>query len=153
MNNVYAQIFELLESLHMGIKEAIAELPQEAIDWSPGEGINSLGVLVIHTAGAERYWIGDVIGRDPSGRVRDDEFIVEGLSAANLFKRLDEVFSHSQRTLATLELEDLDSVCTSPRDGRKLSVAWCLAHALEHTALHLGHIQITKQWWQQIIQK
>jgi len=153
MINVYAQIFDRLESLHMGIKEAIEELPLEAIDWSPGNGINSLGVLVIHTAGAERYWIGDVIGRDPSGRVRDDEFLVEGLNAANLIERLDEVLSHSHKTLATLELEDLDTVCTSPHDGRKFSVAWCLAHALEHTALHLGHIQITKQWWQQKMQE
>jgi ankyrin repeat protein len=28
-------------------------------------------------------------------------------------------------------------------------VAWCLAHALEHTALHLGHMQITRQLWEQ----
>ena len=153
MLDVCAQTFERLESLHMDIKEAIEELPQEAIDWSPGMEINSLGVLVIHTAGAERYWIGDVIGRDPSGRVRDDEFLVVGLSATRLITRLDEVLSHSHKTLTTLELEDLDTVCTSPRDGRKFSVAWCLVHTLEHTALHLGHMQITRQWWQQIIQK
>jgi len=28
-------------------------------------------------------------------------------------------------------------------------VAWALAHALEHTALHLGHIQIGRELWQE----
>lgn len=29
------------------------------------------------------------------------------------------------------------------------TVAWRLAHALEHTALHLGHMEITRQLWEQ----
>jgi hypothetical protein len=28
-------------------------------------------------------------------------------------------------------------------------VGWALLHALEHTAIHLGHIQITQQLWDQ----
>jgi len=28
-------------------------------------------------------------------------------------------------------------------------VAWALLHALDHTAQHLGHMQITRQLWDQ----
>ena len=30
-----------------------------------------------------------------------------------------------------------------------LGVAWALLHALEHTAIHLGHMQIMRQLWEQ----
>jgi hypothetical protein len=51
--------------------------------------------------------------------------------------------------LEKLTLKDLETLSISPRDGRKLTVAWALAHALEHTALHAGHMQIMRQLWEQ----
>ena len=51
--------------------------------------------------------------------------------------------------LEGLALPDLEATRVSPRDGRTFTVVWCLAHALEHTALHLGHIQVTRQLWDQ----
>ena len=149
MQDAYAEIFERMGSLHSDMEQAIERLPQEALDWIPAPEINSLSVLVTHTAGAERYWIGDVIGQDESGRVREDEFHVKGISAEKLIESLDETLSHTRGVLASLNLEDLEVVCTSPRDGRKFTVAWSLAHALEHTALHLGHMQIIRQLWDQ----
>jgi len=58
---------ERLQALHESIESAIEGLPQAALDWVPGPDMNSFAVLVTHVAGAERYWIGDVAGRDPSG--------------------------------------------------------------------------------------
>ena len=145
----YIEIFDRLEALHSGNKQAIDGLPQEALDWVPGSELNSLCVLVIHTAGAERYWIGDVIGGNLSDRVREEEFHAKGISVKGLNDRLDEVLSHSQSVLNALDLNDLETTRTSPRDSREVTVAWSLAHALEHTALHLGHIQIIKQLWDQ----
>jgi uncharacterized damage-inducible protein DinB len=149
MLEAYADIIERLESLHSEMKQAISGLPQTALDWVPGPDINSLSVLVMHTAGAERYWIGDVIGRDDSGRVRGAEFRVKGINTDKLNDRLDEVLSHSRGVLAKLNLDDLETLRTSTRDGREVTVTWSMAHALEHTALHLGHMQIIRQLWDQ----
>ena len=124
-------------------------LSTEALDWTPGPDMNSLGVLAIHVAGAERYWIGDVVGRDPSDRDRSAEFRARGLDAAALKAHLAETLVHSQGVLEGLALPDLEASRVSPRNGREFTVAWCLAHALEHTALHLGHMQITRQLWEQ----
>ena len=33
-------------------------------------------------------------------------------------------------------------------DAREFTVAWCLLHALEHSAVHLGHMQIVRQLWE-----
>lgn len=138
-----------LHILHDNILQAIEGLPPAALDWVPGPDMNSIAVLVVHTVGAERYWIGDVVARDPSGRDRAAEFRVQGLDAPTLKKRLGDTLAHTRGVLHGLVLQDLEGIRISPRDGREFTVAWALAHALEHTAMHTGHIQIMRQLWEQ----
>ena len=147
MFSILEGYWECLQGLHAGIERTIKSLPLEALDWVPGPDMNSLGVLAVHVAGAERYWIGDVVGRDPSGRDRSAEFLTRGLDAATLRARLAATLAHSQAVLERLALPDLEATRVSPRDGRIFAATWCLAHALEHTALHLGHMQLTRQLW------
>ncbi len=135
--------------LHSTVESIIDELPQAALSWTPGLDMNSPCVLIVHLAGAEQYWIGNVVGRDPSERDRDAEFQVQGLNAEALKVRLGKTLTHSREVLTTLTLEDLEKKRVSPRDGREFTVGWALTHALEHTALHVGHLQITQQWWKQ----
>ena len=142
MHEFIESFYDRLESLHQGVSEAIADLPQEALDWVPAPSTNSIAVLVVHLSGAERFWIGDVAGQDPSGRVRSEEFETHGLETAELEDLLQRTLAHSHAVLRQLTLEDLDAPRLSPRDGSTYSVAWALNHALEHTAIHLGHIQI-----------
>ena len=148
MHPFAAEWFRILETLHGEIEQALDGLPQTALDWSPGPEINSLAVLVTHIAGAERYWVGDVVAQEPSGRDRPAEFQTRGLDAAALQVRLAGVLAYTRGVFERLALDDLDAVRVSPRDGREFTVAWCLGHVLEHTALHTGHIQLTRQWWE-----
>jgi uncharacterized damage-inducible protein DinB len=138
-----------LQGLHADMLGALGGLPAVALDWVPGPGMNSITVLVVHTVGAERYWVGDVVGCDPSGRDRAAEFRAQGLDAATLKQRLDDTLAHTRGVLEGLTLQDLQAIRVSPRDGREYTVAWALAHALEHTAIHVGHIQIMRQLWEQ----
>lgn len=140
---------ERLQALYAGIIQIIEGLPPAALDYMPHQGMNSLTVLAVHVAGATRYWIGDVAGQDPSGRDRDAEFRAHGLDGTILMDRLAKALDHSRTVLEGLALSDLEATQVSPRDGRQFTVAWCLAHALEHTALHLGHMQLTCQLWEQ----
>jgi uncharacterized damage-inducible protein DinB len=144
--DAYAQ---QLQALHDGMVQVIAELPPAALDWVPGPNMNSLVVLAVHVAGAERYWIGDVVGQEPSGRDRDAEFRARRLDADTVRTRLATSLEHSRRVLDKLIAPDLEALRTLPRDGQQFTVAWCLFHALEHIALHLGHMQLTRQLWEQ----
>jgi uncharacterized damage-inducible protein DinB len=149
MINFYQDYLNRLDELHTNIEQAIKDLPQDSLDWSPGEGMNSIAVLIVHLTGAERYWIGDVALGDTSGRDRATEFSVSRIPLAALQARLVDSSAYAQNALTRLTLGDLVQERVSPRDGRKFSVAWALLHALEHTAIHLGHIQITRQLWEQ----
>jgi hypothetical protein len=147
MHPVYEEIVRRFEDLHTQIAQAIVGLGPEALDWTPGPEMNAISVLVVHTTGAERYLLGDVVARDPSGRVREAEFRPQGLDAAALGERLARSRAYVRGVLETLSVDDLPAARTFPRDGHAVSVAWAVLHALEHTEQHSGHIQLTRQLW------
>jgi uncharacterized damage-inducible protein DinB len=138
-----------LTALHDDIKQAIATLPTAAFDWVPGPEMNSIAVLIVHTVGAERYWIGEVAGGQPSGRDRPAEFQTEGLNETDLVRHLDGALAVSEGTLAQLMPEDLTALRHSAIHNRDCTAMWALLHALKHTATHLGHIQLTRQMWEE----
>ena len=138
-----------LEELHGDIEQAIEGLRDDALDWVPGRDMNSIGVLVVHVAGAERYWIGDVVARDSLRRDRQAEFRVQGLGATALKERLANTLAYVRGAMEKLSLDQLEAVRISRRNQRQFTVGWSLAHALAHTAIHVGHIQLTRQLWDQ----
>ncbi|MBK8049787.1 MAG: DUF664 domain-containing protein [Anaerolineales bacterium] len=145
MHPIFTAYLDRLEQMHTDIKQAVDGLPQAALDWSPGAEINSIAVLIAHTAGAERFWIVEQAGGDTVNRDRSAEFSVEGAALPTLLALLDESTALAQATLERLAPDDL----TRPASSRPVDAAWALWHALEHTAQHSGHIQLTRQWWNQ----
>ena len=138
--------FDRFQALIDDCKVQIAGLTQTELHWSPGESMNSLAVLAAHTAGAARFWMMDVVMGQATGRDRDQEFAVSGQNTEALAGLLDSSLADLRRAFEILTPNQLAEMRTSPRDGRKYTVAWSIAHILEHTALHLGHMQITRQW-------
>jgi uncharacterized damage-inducible protein DinB len=149
MQTFFTDYTNLLEERHNEILEAIEGLPPAALDWSPGTDMNSINVLVFHLTGAERYWIGNIAAQDPKERDRDAEFRVHGVEIDVLKKRLADNLEYAQQALSNFTSQDLETECISGRDERSFTVAWALLHALEHTTLHLGQIQLTRQLWEQ----
>ena len=149
MNPFFEELFKKFRGLHAEIEEKIVDLPQEALDWHPGADMNSIGVLVAHIAGAERYLIGDVVLEDSSHRDRPAEFLTKGLVVPELLSKLKDSETYMERAFESLTLDDLDKTRRHPRDGRQVKVSWSLLQAIEHTAMHVGHIQLVRQLWEQ----
>jgi uncharacterized damage-inducible protein DinB len=149
MQPFFVDYLNSLERLHNDIKASLAELPQAGLDWKPGAGMNSLCVIAVHVAGSERYWIGDVVAGEPSGRNREAEFHTQGIDAASLAERLDGSLDYVRSVLEGLALVDLEKRTISPRDGFESNAGWVLAHVMAHTGIHAGHAQMTRQLWEQ----
>ena len=147
MEQFFTDYLYLLARLHQEAIQTLQDLPREALDWTPAPDMNSFSVLITHLSSAERYWIGDVAGGEPSGRNRAAEFKANGLDASMLVSSLQDSRAHTKEILGQLTTMDLDQKRTSPMDGGEVTVGWALAHALEHSALHVGHLQILRQWW------
>lgn len=149
MRKYYEALLEHYRDLHAEVVKAIDALPPEALDWVPGPEMNSISVLTMHFSGSERYWVGDVVRGDPSFRNRDAEFQTKGMDAAALKQRLADLDAYETAVFETLKVRDLEAFKVSPRDGRSVTVGWALLHALQHSAVHLGHIEILLQQWKQ----
>jgi uncharacterized damage-inducible protein DinB len=143
-----ADLLRLLEEKHADLDAALAGLPPEAINWEPGEGMNSLAVLAVHSAGAERFWIGDIALQEPLQRDRPGEFATKEFTAEQAVARLRSSLDYARGALERLTLADLATARPNPRGGSETTVGWALLHALEHTAMHAGHAQITRQLWE-----
>jgi uncharacterized damage-inducible protein DinB len=140
----YADYFERLKRLHEDAISTLDGLDDDSLVGEPGQDMNSLSVLAVHIAGAERFWIGDVAMSESSNRNREGEFQISGLSLEELIERLGASLDYIQRSLESLTLSDLEKPRLTP-ENRKVSIGWCLAHALAHTAIHVGHMQLTRQ--------
>jgi uncharacterized damage-inducible protein DinB len=128
----------------------VDDLPPEALDWSPGEGINSIVALISHVVGSERFWIGDVAMQEPKERDRDAEFRAHGLTAADLHKRIEEAGAYAHAALERLTRDDLAlKRPTGRKEGEVFTVGYALAHALKHAGSHAGHIELMRDWWRQ----
>jgi uncharacterized damage-inducible protein DinB len=149
MSQLFTDMQERLETLYQAIEAAVADLPAEALDWKPATDMNSVAVLLTHTAGALRYWVGDVAGGRPSGRVRAAEFETRDVDAAELMGRLRAALDFAGQVLGELDPAVLGETRTMGQKDETHTIGWALLHALEHTALHGGHVQITRQLWDQ----
>ena len=139
-----------IEDLRGQVYELIADLPAEALNWRPSEQVeshatNSLAVLAAHIAGSEHFWIGEVVGRLPATRNRPAEFTTQTAGAEELCQLLEKTGVETRAVIAALDPADLNG--TRQVDGRPVPVRWSIVHVIDHTALHLGHMQLTYQLW------
>ena len=146
-----AGYLQMMDDLRGQVGDLIAGLPADVLNWRPVEGqddhaTNSLAVMVSHAAGAEHFWIYEVIGRRPPTRDRDAEFATMVEGPEPLLDKLKATGQETAEIMAELTAADLEA--TREAWDRTVPVRWSILHAIEHTALHLGHMQLTYQLWQ-----
>jgi hypothetical protein len=134
------------------LQAELAGLPDEVLNRELDiQPTNTLFQLGTHVAGSARYWAITCAGGVDFQRDRASEFVAMG-SGADLMADLDLLARQVHESLDSLTAADLDR----PTDGdRKFSTTGgaeeplplrdAVLHALEHTALHLGHAQLTRQ--------
>ena len=148
MEQFFEDVVERFNDLHNEVKQTIQNLPETALDWSPGPDFNPINILVAHIAGSEAFWIGEFLGELPANRNRDTEFQVTGLDHKSIDELLDRSLAVVREALEELPVDALATERLSAGHGRNFSLGWALAHGLEHTAQHVGHIQLTAQLWE-----
>ena len=141
---------ERIEDVRGQVVQLITGLSTEALNWRPVEGeddhvTNSLAVMASHVAGAEHFWVYEAIGRNPPTRKRDQEFVTAVDSPAPLLDKLNTVAAETRQVFSDLTNDELNS--TRQVQERTVPVRWAILHVIDHTSLHLGHMQITWQLW------
>ena len=114
---------------------------------------NSPYTVVHHLLGSARYWIGEVVGGQETGRVRSEEFVAHGtiqdleLRAADTLERLSQTFKNLNASALQPQPIDLSRGVLSwgflPPEGR--THVWVLAHDLAHIGYHLGQLRLLQK--------
>ncbi len=136
-----------LERVHQDIFEAVEPLTDREVNWVHPQLSNSIGILIRHVAGSERYWIVEVVGGRKIQRNRDSEFGHEPLSKEAVVSDLRAASNEVRAVMESLGAGDLmrEVEIRSRGERRMLPAGFALLHSLQHTSYHLGQIQLFKK--------
>jgi hypothetical protein len=100
--------------------------------------------------GAETFWIKHMIAGEVVARDREAEFHSSGnlLELVGRWEDLTTTCDSILGKLSSAKLGESRNVDNRPEWG-SITVRWCILHQISHYALHLGHIQLTRQLWEQ----
>ncbi len=152
----FGRAFEYqLRNVVADLLAALDGIPEDAFNaWKPaaardgGHELNTFAALAIHAVSAGEYMTLHAVGGQPSQRVREAEFEATG-SLVELVARYDRWLDGVHALMADFTDADLDRPSFSARyTERNWRAAEILLHALDHTALHAGHVQVQRQLWE-----
>ena len=158
MNPYNEAILAIFTKLLDQVIETIEGMPEDAMaSWKTGQAhgdVSTMYGMATHIAGAGEHWTLQAAGGKELNRRRLEEFEAQG-SIEAIRRRYDAWLEELGVLLTRLTDDDLRSVYVreaNPAQGvsaARATRAEAILHALDHTALHLGHMQVQRQLWDQ----
>ena len=143
MDAVVETVRELFRAVHAELRNEVRGMDAAALDWTPGEGTNSISALVVHTLGSEAEVLRTV--RAVAGnRDRDAEFRVKAATADDLVRALDDGDALLDELTDGMAAADLAAVRARGEREPRSGLYWMISN-YGHAREHLAHVQLTKQ--------
>ncbi len=146
-----AEIARMLEAIGRDVLSELRGLSEHDLNRSlPLPEMNTLFALATHLVGSAEMWVLQMACGRPLARDRDAEFRAAG-AYADLAARYERWIAAIHDALDHLSAAALDAPAhTEPGHipfgaVEPVTARACLLHAIEHSALHWGHIQLTRQ--------
>lgn len=135
---------------HQDMRDTVAGLDADALNWRPGPETNSLAVLVIHLLGAQHSCVTTALN-EPIERDRDAEFQATADGPDELIAEIDRIDGLMPGLIERVTAEDLEAERSRPNDrlGRTKPGIWWILHAVEHNREHIGQMFLTRQMYEQ----
>ena len=135
-----SEFLNLLEN-QRGFLKDLDSLTNEQLNFIPKGSKNSIGILLNHITGAEKFLLHQIVFGIEIDRDRDKEF--EHVNRS-LDKLKQEYLSTAEKTkeLLTSKLEDGQLYEERKTRTSTRTVLWVLLHSLEHNNYHIGQIYL-----------
>jgi uncharacterized damage-inducible protein DinB len=151
MNAEVETLSRQIRSLLERVAQAVQGLNEDQLNWRPPiAGANSAYVIATHTLGNARAWVLGIACGQQVERDRPAEFRASGPDAAALVTEAKKLSQEIGAALAALTPAEPDRrLVPLPKywgegEPYEISVREALFHVVEHAALHLGHLQLTR---------
>ena len=136
------------------LREVIAGLPVEALDWVPAPHANSITVLTSHALPSNTYWMQAGSGQRPShaayvSNFRNQAFDAKSLSESDLVSLIERAERDAEAALRQGTVEHLADHFTldDEPDEPPVSGATCLVHGASHLREHVGQAALMRDLW------
>lgn len=126
--------------------EALDALPVEAFSWTPpAPNMNSLAAICSHAISSAEWWTLSCVGDGPLDRDRDAEFAAATQPWSAMRERFVAWEKQVEAFISPMTTEQFQAISRHPAGDRMNRR--CLTHTIEHLGLHLGHVELTIDWW------
>lgn len=133
------QFLEYWERVRFRTRRVAVCIPPDKLEWTYAAGKFTLGDLVRHIAGIERYMFVECVMGRPSSYPGHGRELADGYDAVLAY--LDRLDAESIEQLRTLTPERLQAKCTTP-EGSPITVWKWLRSMAEHEIHHRGQIYL-----------
>jgi hypothetical protein len=142
----FSVVVGLLRQLHGGLRAEVEHRSEDALNWIPCPGANSIATIITHTLGSEAETLKTVAGED-AARNREAEFQVGRQDRDSLTAQLesaDVLLDTLEPRLSEERAADLMALPTLPSNELRDGATWLIGN-LAHAHEHMGHIRLTGQ--------
>jgi uncharacterized damage-inducible protein DinB len=153
MTSETAAYISQLRSLLDRLCETVQGLDEAQLNRRPPiDGANSVYVIATHTLGNARAWVLGIACGQPMERDRPAEFRASGRDALAQLAEAPRLSDEIAAALSALSPSDLEQRLVPPRslwgegDPHEVSRREAVLHVIEHASIHLGHLQMTRDW-------
>ena len=143
-------VLALFHQLHQQLRDELTGFDDDAINWVPAPGANSIATIVTHLIGSEAETLRSVAGVECE-RDRDAEFVGRRLTVGEVIGLLGAADSLATDLAPLVDSKRLDATFplpTLPAEEIRPGLTWLVGN-YGHAREHVGHVQLTKQLWQQ----
>ena len=137
--NAAASFLDYLDRVHERTARIVRLIPADDVDWSPKPGWFTLGGLVRHLAGIERWMYAETVHGRPSGFAGHGPEIAA--TRDDVLAYYDRLHAESRALFAALDDAAMDRKVMTPAGVPITTWKWLRA-MLEHEAHHRGQLYL-----------
>ena len=147
--SVTSAVITLFHQVHDQLRDEINGLDDSVLNWVPTVGANSISTIITHLVGSEAETLRCVAGLTCE-RDRGEEFAGKELTMGEVVELLDgadDLIASVKPHLEPNRLKAVLAMPTLPAEEVRSGLTWLVGN-YGHAREHVGHIQLTKQLYQ-----
>lgn len=143
-------ILAMMHFAHRNMCAIVADLPSQALVWRPAERMGSLAGIIAHTMYCETYAYQRAAGEDvPYDEDTNRHTWASTDTTEQAIARIAAGDAVMKRILPVMTVERMSARFPAWGQETPQSGGDLIAEAATHTTMHWGHMQMTRQLWEQ----
>jgi hypothetical protein len=137
-------IIALHQAAHRQLREEVAGLDAEALNWTPGPETSSIGTIIMHALGAEAEMLRNLLGI-PTERDRDAEFASQVHQPEFIQQLLADAEAGWEQLAPHLGEAEFRTLVPRPNKPIPQSGLFWLVRNYGHLREHVAQVMLTRQ--------